>query len=103
MLCQTLVKPVASVAPTRCASIRDGLPGGFVGIRRRNRRLYVAALTVPFVLVVIGDTRHAGLDVARRSRERRLPGELVEREADFAFLSRRSRPKFVRGRWLGWS
>ena len=53
-LCQTLVKPVAPWLLLAALPFAMVLAGGFVGIRRRNRRLYVAALTVPFVLVVIG-------------------------------------------------
>ena len=52
-LCQTLVKPVAPWLLLAALPFAMVLVGGFVGIRRRNRRLFVAALTVPFVLVVI--------------------------------------------------
>lgn len=52
-LCQTLVMPVAPWLLLAALPFAMVLAGGFVGIRRRNRRLFVAALTVPFVLVVI--------------------------------------------------
>ncbi len=53
-LCQTFVKPVIPWLLFAALPFGMVLVGGFIGIRRQNRRLFVAALTVPFVLVVIG-------------------------------------------------
>ena len=52
-LCQTLVKPLIPWLLFAALPFAMVLIGGFVGIRRRNSRLFVAALTVPFVLVAI--------------------------------------------------
>jgi hypothetical protein len=52
-LCQTLVEPVVPWLVLAALPFVMVLVGGLIGIRRRNRRLFVAALTVPFVLVVI--------------------------------------------------
>ena len=53
-LCQTLVEPVVPWLLLAALPFVIALAGGFVGIRRRNRRLFAAALTAPFVLVVVG-------------------------------------------------
>jgi hypothetical protein len=53
-LCQKLVEPVVPWLLLAALPFVIALAGGFVGIRRRNSRLFTAALTAPFVLVVVG-------------------------------------------------
>jgi hypothetical protein len=52
-LCQTLVEPVVPWLLLAALPFVIALAGGFVGIRRRNTRLFAAALTVPFILIVV--------------------------------------------------
>jgi hypothetical protein len=53
-LCQTLVEPVVPWLLLAVLPVVIVLGGGFVGIRRRNRRLFAAALTAPLVPVIGG-------------------------------------------------
>jgi hypothetical protein len=53
-MCQALVEPVVPWLLLAALPFAIVLAGGFVGIRRRNRRLFATALTAPFVLVVVG-------------------------------------------------
>lgn len=50
-LCTTLVKPVVPWVLLGSLPFLLALVGGLVGIRRRNRGLYVFSLVAPFVLV----------------------------------------------------
>lgn len=52
--CKTLVEPVVPWLVLAALPFVIVLAGGLVGIRRRSRRLFAAALAVPFVLVVVG-------------------------------------------------
>jgi hypothetical protein len=50
-LCTALVEPIVPWALLASAPFLAALVGGFVGIRRRNRRLFVLARSAPFVVV----------------------------------------------------
>jgi hypothetical protein len=50
-LCTALVKPIVPWALLASAPFLAAVLGGFVGIRLRNRGLFVLALSAPFVTV----------------------------------------------------
>jgi hypothetical protein len=52
-LCSALVQPIVPWALLASVPFFAALVGGFVGIRLRNRELFVLALSAPFVTVVV--------------------------------------------------
>jgi hypothetical protein len=52
-LCETLVDPVAPWLVLAALPLAIVLLGGFAGIRLGSRRLFLIALTAPFVVVLV--------------------------------------------------
>lgn len=50
-LCSALVEPIVPWALLASTPLLAALVGGFIGIRLRNRDLFVLALSAPFVMV----------------------------------------------------
>ena len=52
-LCEAMVRPVVPWAVLAALPFLLALVGGFVGIRKRNRRLFRLALSMPFVVAAV--------------------------------------------------